>query len=156
MSILKKSGRISGALLLLVSCLRAFAADVPPSAPVLSQGSVSYMSGGVGDDELEMMQQLASKFNLKMLFASTKGNYLAGVHITVENKGGQVLLNTDSDGPFLYVLLPKGQCKVVALKDNQPIVKTVHLSEKGNSSLIFRWAEPEKDVGPSPKEKSNM
>ena len=47
------------------------------------QGDIPWVSGGVGINEREYLQKMASEFNLKLEFAASDGSYLADVNATV-------------------------------------------------------------------------
>ena len=80
------------------------------------QGAVSFVSGGVGDDEAQAIKSMAANYPVEMLFVarSTPNQYLANVKVQVTDKGGNVVLDTTTRGPFLYAKLPPGRYTVSA------------------------------------------
>ncbi|MEA5097121.1 MAG: carboxypeptidase regulatory-like domain-containing protein [Burkholderiaceae bacterium] len=126
------------AFLLIISFVapRAQAQD----APVIKQlGAVSYISGGITADERDAMKPLAKDYNLRMDFALTVGDYLSDVKVKIRNSKGQVVLDMEVDGPWLYVQLPAGKYKVSAEYEGKPIEKSVSIAPKRGSALPFRW-----------------
>jgi hypothetical protein len=88
--------------------------------PQVSEQSpdVTYVSGGVGDLGKEEIEALQRQYNLKLLFASTGGNYLGDVNVDIADKKGRTLLSTVTDGPFLLVKLKPGRYTVTAHYDD--------------------------------------
>jgi hypothetical protein len=80
------------------------------------QGAVSFISGGVGDDEAQAIKSMAVNYPVEMLFVarSTPNQYLANVKVQVTDKSGSVVLDTTTRGPFLYAKLPPGRYTVTA------------------------------------------
>lgn len=114
------------------------AADVPSQAQ--TQGSASFISGGVGEDDSDRMKQLRSQYPLELLFV-TRGNpnqYLSDVRVQISGGGG-VAVDTVSNGPFFLVKVPPGRYTVTA--DNQGSVKrqSVQVGSGKTQRVMFVW-----------------
>ena len=95
---------------------QSFSADEIVSLQPERQGQVSFVSGGVGDDEAQAIKSMAANYPVEMLFVA-KGNpnqYLANVKVLVTDKSGNVVLDTTTRGPFLFAKLPPGRYSVSA------------------------------------------
>ena len=79
-----------------------------------SHGDIDYISGGVGDDEQQRMDELAGNFSLQLTFADREGKYLSGVEIKVRDGNGDKVLKTRADGPMFYADLAPGDYTVYA------------------------------------------
>ena len=115
------------------------AADAP-SQPQ-TQGSVSFISGGVGEDDSDRMKQMRSQYPLELLFV-TRGNpnqYLSDVKVQITGGGGKVALDTVSNGPFLLAKVPPGRYTITA--DNQGSVKkqSVQVGSGKTQRVMFVW-----------------
>lgn len=104
-------------------------------------GSVSFVSGGVGDEDAQRMKQLRSEYPLELLFV-TRGNpnqYLSAVKVQIVDKGGKAVLDTTSDGPFLLAKVPPGRYSISA--DNEGSVKrqTVQVGGGKTQRVMFVW-----------------
>jgi hypothetical protein len=117
----------------------AFAQESPAAPAVKSQGSASYISGGVTGDERDAMKPLAKDYNLRMAFALSVGNYVADVKINVQNAKGKTVLDVVSDGPWLYAKLPAGKYKVIAEYEGKAVTKSATISANKGASLNFVW-----------------
>lgn len=127
------------AAFLMFFALSAFAQETSVATTVKSQGSISYISGGVTLDERDAMKPLAKDYNLRMGFALNVGNYVADVKVKVQSAKGKSVLDVVSDGPWLYAKLPAGKYKVTAEYDGQTITKSTSISGKKGASLNFVW-----------------
>jgi hypothetical protein len=121
--------------------LPAAAADNPAAIVVKGDGSVPYVSGGVGDDERQQMEKMAADYPLQLLFA-TKGSpneFLAGVTVQIKDKDGKLVLDTVSKGPYLLAKMPAGKYSVSA--DNDGVVKRqdVQIAGTRTQRLVFVW-----------------
>lgn len=81
---------------------------------VKTQGNVTYVSGGIGQDEVESMRKMAPDYNLRLMFVGTGGEYLADIDTRIRAANGTVVLAVVSEGPLLYVRLPSGSYRVSA------------------------------------------
>src|SRR3990170_4004435 len=67
-----------------------------------TQNGVTYLSGGIGSDQVTAMNAAARDYAL-MLTCSVlnTGEYLADVKVSITDKAGTVVLETVTDGPIL-------------------------------------------------------
>ena len=131
------------ASLILLLGLAPFAAGAD-ELQVHTQGNVSYVMGGVGEEHAQAMQAVRRGFPLSLLFVrkdKPKNAYLADVPVTIKDARGKAVLETTSDGPFLYVKLPPGQYVVSATHEGKTRTAHVYVSRKGRKHLVFEWAE---------------
>lgn len=133
---------------LLVGAL-ALGLALPAAAAMMTQSAlpqpktengITYISGGVGKTEAAAMKSEARHYPLAMVFSADKDNeYLAAVHVTIENKAGKKLLSTVSDGPLMLVKLPAGMYRVTAEVKGRTLNRTVHVPTAGERQLNFHW-----------------
>lgn len=87
-----------------------------------SSSDVSYVTGGVGDDERASIEAAKADYNLHVLSAKVDGEFVdeARVHIHRTTKEGDSEEVLDVEiGPLLYVRLPAGSYTLVADLDDQ-------------------------------------
>jgi len=117
---------------------QARAADSSPQSE--QQGSVSFLSGGVGDEDAQRIKAVRSQYPLELLFV-TRGNpnqYLSDVKVQILDKSGKAVLDTVSNGPFLLAKVPPGRYTVVG--DNQGSVKKQAVQVGGKTQrVMFVW-----------------
>lgn len=105
-------------------------------------GSVTYMTGGIGQDEAAAMKHAESTYPLSLEFvahATPNDAYLANVDVTIKDHAGKSVLSTKSDGPFLFVKLPPGNYSVTAENDDETKTRRVTLAAHKPRHLIFVW-----------------
>lgn len=111
-----------------------------PGEPVVGLGDYAHVSGGVGDESLERLDALQMGFNLKLTFALTAGDYLSGTAVEIAEAGGKVVVNAQSEGPFMLVRLPPGRYVVSATQGGVRKSQKLTVGARGNQTVHFRWA----------------
>src|SRR6202158_2461845 len=91
--------------LLVIGGLAATAHADEGTLPVeRSQGSVTYVTGGIGKDESDAMKQAASRYSLVIEMSSPAGSraeYVADVKIDIRDQRGAAGLRNPRGGPRL-------------------------------------------------------
>lgn len=101
--------------------------------------NVKYMSGGVGLEERNAMESQSAKgYDLKLVFAITPGNYLSDIEVKINDQAGKPVISAQSNGPWFYADLPKGNYTVVATSDG--VRKTHKVTVNGGLQRVaFHW-----------------
>ena len=91
----------------------AGAVAAQPIAPrEYTQGTVRYMTGGIGSDEAQMMRDAAANYPLTLELGAAAGGprdeYISNAGVRILDSGGSLVLETRTEGPFLLVQLPAG------------------------------------------------
>lgn len=132
---------------LFLACITAFGAQVHAQgiAPQ-AQGNVSYVSGGVGQDEVCQIKGMQDSYNLHLLFAETPSNqFLADIPVRIVDRDGNTVLDTRTDGPYLYARLAPGSYRIVAENGDRIQSRQVRILSKARPtavSFLWRSAEP--------------
>jgi hypothetical protein len=85
--------------------------------PFIDEGTISgvrYQAGGIGKDDRKEMAKMSGDYNIKLVFTTAMGKYVAGVDVTIQDASGNAAFEYTCPGPWLYVDLEKGAYKVVA------------------------------------------
>ena len=141
----------------LVLTAAVLAAGVIVAGPVFStdsaalpaeevQGNISFVSGGVGEDEAAALKRAAARFPLQLQFvqkAWPRDEFLADVKVRIRDRSKTVLLDTVSQGPFLLAKLPAGTYQLEA--EHEGVVKrqTVVIRAGKHERAVFVWAPSE-------------
>ncbi len=112
----------------------AFAELVP-----VQQGAVTYITGGIGDDEIAAMKASIGAYNLLISDAEKDGSYTAGIDVTIRDGHGQIVLSAKNTGPLLYVKLPPGDYTLDALYHGVESVRDVTIGPKHPTEANFIW-----------------
>jgi hypothetical protein len=129
---------------LLVVCA-AWAAPPGLLPPAHTQGTVTYVSGGIGHEEAQTFTAALSQYPLALEFAVRRqehGTFLAQVHTTISLPQGHVLLDTWSQGPFLLVNLPSDDYLVSATYEGSTLIHCVRVSPLKPVHILFLWNVP--------------
>jgi hypothetical protein len=105
-----------------------------------SQGEVKYLVGGVGKEERDYMNSLASNYNLKLVFAVASREYLSDVRVVVQDTNGKTYLNTTADGPWVMAKLPEGEYIIQATVGGETLVQKRKVG-KGLELVYFHWKQ---------------
>ena len=122
----------------------AFSSTSAQLPPEHKAGPVTYMSGGVGTDEVNAMKAAEHRYNLALEFvrkAAPRDEYLAGITVKVKDRSGKMLLDVDSNGPFLLSRMPAGKYTIAASNNGHVLTKIAEVTPKQHSRLVFVWPE---------------
>jgi hypothetical protein len=107
-----------------------------------TQGNVTFVSGGAGDEDRDALKAMENQYNLRLLFAVRgSGAFLAGVNVTLTDAQGHVALDTTSDGPIFYAHVPAGRYKLTVSDQGQSQSATVSVSSTGAVAQSFYWTQ---------------
>jgi hypothetical protein len=123
----------AGVASVLFAMSAALAAQTLPEA--VSRNGVLYMTGGIGEDDAKAFRALAPRYSLRMTFTAAAGNYLSDVDVTIANASGHTILDTRTEGPFLFVMLPAGRYRIAAHAGRTQLAKTVDVPRRGGLDL---------------------
>ncbi len=129
---------IMGLFVLMLSTLALTPAYAQGGLAVQHARGVSYVSGGVGQGERDALQEMQGRFNVKLVFALTAGNYLADVHVRILNHRGDEVLKTVANGPILLAKLPPGRYTVEATSYNDQKIKRIRVGGR-MTRAHFYW-----------------
>lgn len=141
------------AIVVLTLLLLAMAMLSPPVASAADQpqlqsnGTVDYLSGGIGKDEADALKQQSADYALTLEFASSRsaegdvspGAYLADVKVDIRDAQGRQMLDTTAQGPLLLVRLPPGDYTVIADWNGVRKQHSVDLPEGARRHVVFMW-----------------
>ena len=106
------------------------------------QGSVAFLSGGIGKDEAKAFEGAEKGFPLALEFVDRVGKrdeFLAGTKVEVQDPHGKTVLSTIADGPFLLARLPSGRYAVAATYDSKTMTRHVVVDGKAGRAIVFEW-----------------
>jgi hypothetical protein len=115
------------------------AADPPLPLQVHMYQGIPYISGGVGDEELALLQTQSRAYNVKLTFAAKEGHYLAEIPIAIVDSQGRKVLEAVAEGPVLYTKLPPGTYNVIAQADGKTHQQKVQVTQQQQAQLLFAW-----------------
>jgi len=111
-------------------------ADTLPA--VQQSGDVTYITGGIGDEERDALKAVKQDYNLRILSAGVQGAYVGDAHIIISDNKGQELLNTNG-GPIFYAKLPNGHYAVSEERHEETKKQSIVISASKPTDITFRW-----------------
>lgn len=103
--------------------------------------SVQVLTGGVGEGERAKLEEQARGYNLKLVFTLGTGNYLAEVPFQI-TRGGKVVVDEVSKGPWAFVNLPPGNYTVKATYEGKTHSRNVSVGKGGRKNVSLAWQAP--------------
>ena len=105
-----------------------------------TEGGVTFVSGGIGQEGLDAIEAAKSNYNLRLLFATEgSGRYLADIRVKLMDQKGNTLLDTVSEGPYFLAKVNPGKYKIVAENRGKEITRSADVPAKGAVSLSLYW-----------------
>ncbi|WJF91447.1 carboxypeptidase regulatory-like domain-containing protein [Paraburkholderia bonniea] len=106
---------------------------------IQQQGNVSFVSGGVGQDESNALQQAQNQWPLSLRFTGPGADFLSEVKVKINDAHGAEILNATADGPYMLVRLLPGRYTVHAAYKGHDQSRVITIPAKGNAKSVFRW-----------------
>jgi hypothetical protein len=111
------------------------------------QNGITYLSGGIGEDESRAIQQ-STGYNLHMTFSiGTENKYVSNVDLIIQNAQKQTVLTLSQTGPLVYVQLPAGHYSIVTTLEGQERREAVDIGGGAARTLNFHWNGPSDSAG---------
>ena len=107
----------------------------------VQQGQVTYISGGIGDDEIAAMKASAGAYDLLISNAEKDGSYTAGIDVILRDGRGQVVLSAKDTGPLFYVKLAPGEYTLDANYHGVERVRDVAITPHHPAEIHLIWPE---------------
>ncbi len=135
----------------LASPLLAGATDAgAPLVQPVTQGDITFVSGGIGMDERQALDGVARDYNLKLVFAEKgSGAYMADVKLAIANAKGRTILESVSNGPWFLVKLMPGRYKITAEAMGQSLAQHVRVGSRLTTRHLY-WAPHDKTDAATP------
>ncbi|MES2983860.1 MAG: hypothetical protein V4735_01575 [Pseudomonadota bacterium] len=100
---------------------------------------VTYITGGIGDDELQSIKATKANYNTYVLSASTTGAFVGDARVVITTKTGEVMLDAVA-GPLLYAKLPAGSYLLDASLGEQKKHQAFTIGKKtGTANITLGW-----------------
>ena len=124
----------------------ALAAQTPQQ-----QNGITYINGGVGQEEQAALKAQRADYNLMLTFASKQsGAYRSDVQLDISDAKGANLVSAANAGPMFFAKLPPGTYRVSAAAEGKTFKRTVKV---GNApkEIVLHWENDSPD-DPGPQD----
>ncbi len=112
---------------------------------VRQSSGVTYVSGGIGDGQQDALNQVSSRFNLKVTMAMKDGKYISNADVRIVDRHGKEILDTTAQGPMLFAKLPPGNYHVEATASGQSRSQDVNVPAEGQKQVMLTWPQSADD-----------
>lgn len=115
-----------------------------PALPleIRTVGDVRYLTGGVGDEEIEQLKAVENEYSFQLLITGVAGAFISDAVVRILDEKDQVILSTDGAGPYLYATLPPGSYKLeVTAVQGGLKTATVKVPASGAVKPVLRFTE---------------
>lgn len=136
-----------GALL----CLTSVAQADDNLPPLQTQSDIEWMSGGIGQDEVQAMKREAPRWPLALSFAladKDKAIYTADVEVSIKNAAHYEIFKARSNGPFMLVRLKPGRYTLDASLNGHAQQRRISITAQSSAPITLVWpldAQPSGD-----------
>lgn len=102
---------------------------------------VTYVAGGIGKGQVDVMRSMRGNYNLRMTFARARtGEYLADIRVRIEDAHGKSVVDAMAPGPLFYARLPDGKYRVSSTFGTQEQTRQVTIEKGRARELVFYFA----------------
>ena len=112
-----------------------------PLAMSQERAAARYLSGGVGEESRATLQGQASTFDLRVVYADKSGAYLSAVLVEISDAAGRPVLETTTDGPWLFVQLAPGDYRMRASINGETQERSFTIPALGSRELVFHFRQ---------------
>ena len=105
------------------------------------EGQITYITGGIGDDEEDAMKAAAHDYDLLISNAESNGEFTAGADLLIRDANGRAVLQAHDAGPLFYAQLPPGAYVVDATYDGIERVRDVTIGNRGPADVHLIWPQ---------------
>jgi hypothetical protein len=105
------------------------------------QQDIALVSGGVGEREREVLGEIGKDYALKLIFSNEKGEYLSDVKVKMYDDKGKPIVETVSDGPWVFVDLPSGNYRLeTSFKTEQKRISTIDIGKDTQKVISVQFS----------------
>ena len=113
-----------------------------PPKTLNTKGGLSYMTGGIGEEDAAIMRANAKNFTLNLVFSEgTSGQSVTDVNVNIYNEQSETVFRIVGSKPMLYVNLPAGTYTILANNNGQKLRQKFTAEENENQRIILNWKD---------------
>ena len=132
-------GKYVLAPLFMLSLLSACYAQLPK---VQTQGNITYIAGGIGEDEAAAMKAESKSWPLSIEFSEHlvgQDLWVAQVYLRILDSKGKTLFDTTVDGPIFLGKVPPGNYELLATYQEVTKRRVIEIKQGQHIKESFNW-----------------
>ncbi|MGE3622832.1 MAG: hypothetical protein AB7H77_03010 [Bdellovibrionales bacterium] len=103
------------------------------------QNGISYVSGGIGEQETDALESQASNYNLRLISSDKDGAYVPDTDLVIKSREGGELISVKDAGPLFYAKLPPGQYVVEAAQGSARKERNITIRKNSPATMHLVW-----------------
>ena len=117
-----------------------------PAVAAINEGRTAggrpFVTGGIGQGEVEQLKQRADQFSLQLVVSSKAGAYLADMDVRIIGANAEKVLDTHLDAPWLLVDLTPGTYTVFVTHAGKVHERKVTLTAGKREQMVVQFDVP--------------
>lgn len=102
----------------------------------------SYITAGIGEEEVAVMKRQAKNFSLNLLFSEGMvGRWVTDINVNIYDEASHLVFRIVGSKPVLYVNLPAATYTILANNNGQKLRYKVTLTDGVNQKVILNWPD---------------
>jgi hypothetical protein len=135
------------AAIVLAACLTPAVVLAAPTPK--QQNGITYVNGGVGEEEQAAMKAQRADYNLLLTFATKQsGAYRSDVQLDIMDAKGASLVTAANAGPMFFARLPAGTYRISAAAEGKTFKRTVKVGSAPREIVLHWENDSPDDPGP--------
>jgi hypothetical protein len=136
---------LAGAALALAVSFTSLSQTALAAPTPQQQNGVTYLNGGVGQDEQNALKAFKADYNLQLTFATKQsGAYRSDVQLDIADAKGASILSVANTGPMFFVKLPAGTYRISAAAEGKTFKRTVKVGTAPRE-MTLHWENDSPD-----------
>ena len=104
-----------------------------------SSNGIPYLSGGIGDEELEEIDRARPNYNTRLVLAEASGAYVSNVTLKIATVLGEPIISLSGTGPLLLLQLPPGSYLINATYEGRTVQKRFDVRDDAAGRVSVLW-----------------
>lgn len=105
-----------------------------------SKNGISYMTGGIGDEDAQAMRRHAKEFTLNLVFSEGEaGQSVTEVNVNIYDEQSKLVFRIKGAKPLLHVNLPAGTYTILATNNGEKLRHKLTVSKNTHQRVILNW-----------------
>ena len=100
---------------------------------------VPYLSGGIGDEELDELERARPNYNTRFVLSEASGAYVSDVALQVTTVLGEPIVALSGAGPIVLLQLSPGTYLIAASYDGRTVQKRLDVADNTARTISLIW-----------------
>ena len=107
-----------------------------------TKSGLSYITGGIGEEDVALMKRQAKQFTLNLLLSEgTSGRWVSDANVNIYDEASQLVFRIVAAKPMLYVNLSAGTYTILANNNGQKLRHKFNVVSGVNQRIILNWQD---------------